>query len=361
MNISEKAKNIIDNCRFCWMCRHVCPIGNATGQERNTAHARALACSLALRGAQPLQEIVDNVYECSLCGACTNNCVTGFDPKVFIQEVKTACALGGVLPPYVQSMLQKYMDCGNVYGVRLSKALRAVTDGEKTDTLLLMGQDALYKSPQSVLNSAKVLQKANIPFTIEERASDTGAALWYLLGKAEETRQAALRCAEVMNGYKTVVVYDPVDLRLIRHEYKEWGIDVRANVVSFNTYLLNVIESGALKVTRGKTEYTLQDNYAYARDLDDCESGRKLIEHAGVVKDMLLVGKEADLAGNLMMNEYMPEAMAQVAACRIEQARRMDCKTLVTENPAEYELLKANCPKWLRVLSVEEMLLENMR
>ena len=40
MNITEKAKNIIDNCRFCWMCRHVCPIGNATGQERNTARAR---------------------------------------------------------------------------------------------------------------------------------------------------------------------------------------------------------------------------------------------------------------------------------------------------------------------------------
>ena len=37
MNITEKAKNIIDNCRFCWMCRHVCPIGNATGLERNTA------------------------------------------------------------------------------------------------------------------------------------------------------------------------------------------------------------------------------------------------------------------------------------------------------------------------------------
>ena len=77
MNITEKAKNIIGNCRFCWMCRHVCPIGNATGQERNTARARALGASLVVRGASALKEIADNVYECTLCGACTNNCVTG--------------------------------------------------------------------------------------------------------------------------------------------------------------------------------------------------------------------------------------------------------------------------------------------
>ena len=45
MLISQKSKEIIDSCRFCWMCRHICPIGNATGQERNTARARMLALS----------------------------------------------------------------------------------------------------------------------------------------------------------------------------------------------------------------------------------------------------------------------------------------------------------------------------
>ena len=90
MNISDKAKNIIDNCRFCWMCRHVCPIGNATGQERNTARARALGCSMVVRKSEDVSTVIDNIYECALCGACTNNCVTGWDPKVFIQETKTS-------------------------------------------------------------------------------------------------------------------------------------------------------------------------------------------------------------------------------------------------------------------------------
>ena len=74
MNISEKARTHIDACRFCWMCRHICPIGNATGQERNTARARALGLSLVVRDAEKTEDIIDNIYECSLCGACVKAC-----------------------------------------------------------------------------------------------------------------------------------------------------------------------------------------------------------------------------------------------------------------------------------------------
>ena len=77
-------------------------------------------------------------------------------------------------------------------------------------------------------------------------------------------------------------------------------------------------------------------------------------------KDMLLIGKEANLAGQLIMAEYMPDVMTQVAKDRWANGMNMDCKTLVTENPAEYVALKATCPEGYRVLSVEEMILENM-
>jgi Fe-S oxidoreductase len=104
----------------------------------------------------------------------------------------------------------------------------------------------------------------------------------------------------------------------------------------------------------------LQDNYAYARELDDYETGRALINQVGVNKDMLLIGKEANLAGQLIMNEYMPKVIEQVAKDRWVNAINMGCKTLVTENPSEYVMLKATCPDGYRVISIEEMILENM-
>ena len=358
MNITEKAKKIADSCRFCWMCRHICPIGNATGQERNTARARSLGVSLVVRGATELKEIADNIYECTLCGACTNNCMTGWDPKVFIQEVKTEIVLNGETPAYITSLLEKYQATGNVYGKEACKCLDELYNTD-SETLLFVGQDALYQSPESVKNAVAVLKKAGVSVSLTKE-QDSGNALWFLTGKTQETQNAAKACAEMLNGYKTVVVYDPVDLKLMLHEYKEWGIEITAKLISFNEYLLSLIESGKIQVKKSANEYSLQDNYAYARELDDSETGRKLIEKVGVVKDMLLIGKEANLAGQLIMAEYMPDVMTQVAKDRWKNAVNMDCKTVVTENPAEYVALKATCPDGYRVLSVEEMILENM-
>ncbi len=358
MNMTEKAKNIVDNCRFCWMCRHICPIGNATGQERNTARARALGVSLVVRGATELKEIADNVYECSLCGACTNNCMTGFDPKVFVQEVKTEIVLNGETPAYIVNLLEKYAQSGNVFGAEACKCLDELYNSN-SETALFVGQDALYKAPECVKNAVTLLNKAGVNVSLDKN-QDSGAALWFLTGKTAETQAAAKACAERLNAYKTVIVYDPVDLKLMLHEYKEWGIEIKANLVSFNEYVLSLLESGKLTVKKSANEYSLQDNYAYARELDDSQTGRKLIEKVGTVKDMLLIGKEANLAGQLIMAEYMPDVIAQVAKDRWFNASNMDCKTVVTENPAEYVALKATCPEGYRVITVEEMILENM-
>jgi len=358
MNITEKAKKIADSCRFCWMCRHVCPIGNATGQERNTARARSLGVSLVVRGATELKEIADNIYECTLCGACTNNCVTGWDPKVFIQEVKTEIVLSGETPEYIMKLLENYVQTGNVFGKEACPCLDGLYNSD-SKTALFVGQDALYKSPESVKTAVAVLGKAGVRVSLDKN-QDSGSALWFLTGKTQETQDAAKKCAEMLNQYETVIVYNPVDLKLMLHEYKEWGIEVTAKLVGFNEYLLSLIESGALKVNKGENEYSLQDNYAYARELDDCETGRKLISKVGNVKDMLLIGKEANLAGHLIMAEYMPSVMTQVALDRWTNAKNMDCKTVVTENPDEYVALKATAPEGYRVISVEEMILENM-
>ncbi|MGN0174367.1 MAG: 4Fe-4S dicluster domain-containing protein, partial [Acutalibacteraceae bacterium] len=88
MIMSEKSKQHVDSCRFCWMCHHICPIGNATGQERNTARARALGISLVNREAIELDDIMDNIYECCTCGACVNDCTTGWDPVMFTKETR---------------------------------------------------------------------------------------------------------------------------------------------------------------------------------------------------------------------------------------------------------------------------------
>ena len=344
MFISDKAKKHADSCRFCWMCRHVCPIGNADGQERNTARARALMVSLLIRDAVKLEDLSDNMYECTLCGACTNNCKTGWDPKIFIQEVKTQLVLEGKAPKYIQELLERYFAKGTIYETKPAKL-----EEKQGETLILFGQNAIYNDKETLEKALSLLGDV----AYEYDAQDTGYTLWFLTGKTNETVEQAKKCAEKLNKYKEVIVYNPVELSFILHEWNEFGIKLKCKIVGFIDKLLG------LKLKKGNKEYSLQDNYAEARELDDIEKGRKLIDKVGINKEMLLIGKEANMAGNLIMNEYMHDKMLEVAKVRWGNAQNMDCRTLVTMNPDEHVLLKLTAPKEFRVLSLEEMVMEN--
>ena len=116
MNMSEKCKQHVDSCRFCWMCHHICPVGNATGHERSTPRARALGISLVNRNAIDLSEIMDNIYECAGCGACVDVCVTGWDPVMFAKETRLEAALDGKLPEYINTLVDNCLEKGNAYG-----------------------------------------------------------------------------------------------------------------------------------------------------------------------------------------------------------------------------------------------------
>ena len=73
---------------------------------------------------------------------------------------------------------------------------------------------------------------------------------------------------------------------------------------------------------------------------------------------MLLNKKDTMLAGQLIMNEYMPEVIKKVAENRWFNAANMDTETLVTVNTAEYNALSSVKPENVRLLKVEEAVLE---
>lgn len=350
MNISDKARQHADSCRFCWMCRHVCPIGNADGQERNTARARALMVSMVLRGAERLEDIADNMYECTLCGACTNNCKTGWDPKIFIQEMKTQLVLEGKAPGYIFDLIKKQMDKGSIFDEEPVEL-----PSKKAETAVLFGLNAIHKAKESVKKAFGLLGDV----AYEEEMQDSGYTLYFLTGKTNETVECAKRCAAKVNQYKEVIVYNPVELSFILHQWKEWGIEIKAKLIGYSEKLISLLKEGKLHVKKGTNLYALQDCYASARELDDVTSGRELIDMVGEKKEMLLIGKEANMAGNLIMDQYMHEKMLEVAKCRWVNAKNKGCKTLVTMNPDEYVLLNETAPSSYRVLSLEEMILEN--
>ncbi len=356
--MNETCKKHIDSCRFCWMCRHICPIGNATGLERNNARARALGLSLVNRGVYDLSEVIDNVYECACCGACTKECVTGWDPVMFIKGARRDAALEGKLPDYIMRLVENVLRSGNAYGVtERPKTLRAATNAhaKKCDVLFFLGVDAVAKAPEEAVKAIRVMEKTGIGFTVSAGERPSGQQLDFLIGAAEETKQQMLAAAEQLNEYKTVVCYDPQDALLFKRTCGEYGVRITAKVETYTAFLARNLAS--LSPVKTEKAVVFQDPFQLARDLDEVEEARKIIGAYRTVREMLCNRKDTMWAGNILMAEWMPDVMKQVAADRIANARSVKADTLVTASVSEYESLRAVEQDDVKILSLEEMIL----
>ena len=354
MQFTEKSKQHIDSCRFCWMCHHVCPIGNATGLERNTARARALGLSMVARGAMDYSDdIIDNVYECSLCGGCMKDCVTGWDPVMFTKEARLGAALDGKLPAYVMKMLENFMSKGNIYGAEKNANIPVIDGG---DILFFLGEDTRAKG--CAKSAIELLKKANVNFSILENEPSSGYSLDFLIGAAAETKAVTEECAKVLNNYKKVICYDPADAKIMKREYKEWGVVLKPEVVTFTEFLSGLVKSGALKVKRSDMKLTPQESPILARDLEELEPVREVLSSCGNIVEMFLNRKDTVLAGSLIMNEYMPAVMEKVAENRWVNAANMGAETVVTACEAEYQLLNKTKPEGMSLMKIEEVLLK---
>ncbi len=360
MNVSDKVKQHVDSCRFCWMCHHICPIGNATGHERSTPRARALGISLVNRGAIELEEIMDNIYECATCGACVKDCVTGWDPVMFAKEVRLQAALEGKLPEYINALVDNCLEVGNPYGKRdicpdLASAVN--NHSAKCETLLVLGNDAKFMAPEQAIKAIKVLEKAGVSFTVLANEPSTGVELDFLIGAANETKEAMQKAAKVFGEYKTVVFYDPNDAKCVKQLYKEYGIETDSCNVTYTSFVAGLVKSGALKAeNKGKT-VVFQDPYQLARDLEETEEPREIVKAFANLEEMLLNRKETVWAGGILMAQYMPDVMLLVAGRRIFNATAVNATAIVTASVSEYTALKNVLQNKVEILSLEDLIL----
>lgn len=358
--MSEKSKQHVESCRFCWMCHHICPIGNATGLERNTARARALGLSLVNREAIELSEIIDNIYECACCGACVHDCTTGWDPVVFTKEARLDAAMQGVLPEYINGLVDHCIETGNAYGVTSldESLLSAIQTHEKQeDVLLFLGVDARCKVPDAAIKAIRALEKTGVSFSVLTEEPASGWQLEYLISAANETKEQMNACASVLNDYKKVVVFDPQDAKVMKREYKEWGVALNAEVVTYTTFLAELLEAGMLTASCSGKEVTYQDPFQLARDLGETEEPRKVVSAFATIKEMLCNSGDTMWAGNLLMKEWMNDVIIRVAEGRIRNAKGVGADTIVTASVSEYAALRAVDQEEVKIVSIEELIL----
>ncbi|MHC1758983.1 MAG: (Fe-S)-binding protein [Negativicutes bacterium] len=354
MMFTEKAKKTADACRFCWMCRHLCPVGLVTGKEINTARAKGLMVSLTERGTEFDETIAQSMWECALCGLCSADCATGYEPRVYVREARSWAVAKGIAPESVQKLIDRMLETGSMYGVQPEEKFKALGKAlndlpEKAETLLYIGEVAAVKTPEVALAVLSILKKAGISFAMLKDEPDSGAYLGDLIGFTEEARERAVKLTEAIDktGAKTVVVLDPVDARIMKHEYCEWNCLMDAEVVTATAYMASLIEKGLLKPEPLQIgEAAMHDAGALARDLQETQTARNILAAMDVpLKEMFLNRKLSKSSGGALLAEYEPKIAMMTAKARWNDALRLGIRTIVTEAPGSFYALSRAVPE----------------
>lgn len=355
--MNRTAEMIEDACRFCWMCRHLCPVALASGDETDTPRGRALVLSMDRRGFAFNKDQVDMLYRCSLCYACTDNCATGYDPVVFTRVARAKAVASGMLTGHLkevvtdtlQGKLPVVHDCtSKEYEAMLAR------HQEKADVLVATGGWKTLGLP-----FLRLLEDSGISFMLRADEPASGALAWDLVGVVDEVRQLAVKWLDWIagNGVKTVVCLDANDVFFVRDQIARWGLKTTADVVTEVSFLESLHREGQLKIAHKDIEVTYHDPSRLARNLQEISEPRALIKASGArLNELFLHGHLARSSGGIELRELYPGLADKVAKDFWEDVKRLGVKTVVTTDLPTCHVLKESVPEGYQVLEISELL-----
>ncbi|MEA5015720.1 MAG: (Fe-S)-binding protein [Candidatus Limiplasma sp.] len=342
---SEKAKKHADACRFCWMCRHLCPVEQVTGREADTPRAKGLLVSMFERGLVMDADAAETMYGCMMCGSCTNDCATGYEPPLYIREARSQAVMADLTPASVQAVLDRLERTGNMYGATECKV--DFQDAPETgETLVWLGATARYSVPETANALLSLLRKAGVPFAALREEPSSGSALGDLIGFLEDVRQQAKKVSQAVrtSGAKRMVVLDSYDAALFLHEYKDWGIEL-PQVLTATSFVNELVKSGKLTVKPAPLSVSYHDGSRLARDLDEHEPARELLAAMGCeIHEMFLNRRLSKCCGSAVAGQFMPEVRKGSAENRWGDMKRTEASTLVAACPQSTEALGSTVP-----------------
>ena len=342
--ISQNAMRHAEKCRFCFMCRHLCPVQLQTGKEINTPRAKGLVLSMVNRGAETFdKDMAQTMYECMLCDACVNDCATGYQPPVYIREARTEAVANDLAPAAVMELIDNVEKTGNIYDMEKPSFAQ-----EGTDVLVYIGEVAACKVPEMANGLLKVLKKAGVSAKVLTNEPASGMMLADLMGYVDEVTQQAKDCAAAINatGLKTVVVLDSYDAEIMKQRYAQWGCEINAEVVTATAYVAKLIEEGKLsaKAANG-TVGACHDDDRLARTFYEFAPIRAMAKAAGFeLTEMFNKERLAKSCGTAVALAYMPKITTMVAGGRWDDMSRTNATAMLVANPQAYLCLTQATP-----------------
>ena len=276
MNI-DKYTDAINNCRFCFMCRHLSAVGNVNFTEADTPRVRAAAIYGATKHPEwwGNADLIDMLYRSDLSKCCAHHCVNHFDENGLVIAARADVVEKGFAPAKIQAIRDELL---------AEKPWRVTGKG---DVLYIVDPYTAEAGIDKTFDA--LMKKAKVAYA-KATGGCIGRAL-KVLGFVADAKAALKRFAEKVNssGAKVLVVSNPAAYEAIKNDAAEFGIKIKAPVMHTSEYLLKLKLKYKKRV--GKLFYIESD---YLRNYNGLEFPHELLkalgaeeQHFGASRDWL--------------------------------------------------------------------------
>jgi Fe-S oxidoreductase len=339
MKNTDKYIKTVEEWRNCPMSNFICSVGIETRLETNMPRGRMLLLSLLNSGAREWnEERVNRIYECCLCGLCTQ---CGFDDT----DIPAAIAAGradineaGLSPEKVKEFAQM---------------IRESCIWENADVSKLTDKPVVFiTSDQGNADAfGKIARKAGADESvIVEGKYDS--ALLYELGIwdiSEKYTDKIIKFAEDPK-IKSVVIDSPHLWARLKGNKK---------VIHVTEYIKNLIDNGNIKLkASGIKNITYHDPCKLVRNAKDETTVRGILSAAKVeLKELRWNKKDAKCCGGPTLKICAPEISKKITIRRIEQINDIKAENLVVACNHCYSNFNENKPGF-KVIKILDFVLD---
>lgn len=362
--IADYLIETIDNCRYCLMCRHTCPVGHVTHLESLTPHGWALLIASTRRGLATWQtETVDVLYKCADCGNCHTHCVTEQPLPEAIAAARAEVVRLGLAPAVVGELDRALREWGNPYAAESPRALAG-----RGDTALFVGDEARYLRPSSLESALKLLKAAGIEPVLIGDGINNG----YLAGSLglPDTARDLVRAnlAELQaSGAQRLLVLSAGDYYAFQTMI-EWRLEMKpqltATVQEVTALLADCLAEGSLSLRAGQSpSYAYIDPTHANRVPGHYEAPRRLLDAVWPAgrRELFWRADRTHPAGNVALAFTQPELAARLTKARLADAAASGAQVIVTEDPGTLVHLERHAGEFgLQVRGLYEVLEDHL-
>ncbi len=322
MNI-DSFQDTINACRFCFMCRHLSPVGNVTFRESDTPRGRALMTGRmqqCIKGLHP--DYIDTFFRAELSAANRFHCVSHYDEPGLILAARRDIVEAGLVPENVNKLAAELQKVG--FKVEGSGGTLYYVD--------------IYSDKAGAPKGCKIIS-----------GGDTGKALEVLgFVKEAEAVWAKFQTAVKASGCQTVVTSCPASYDMMRKRLE--GIKV-------------LHSSEFIEGKRGSGQICYLDSDYLKNYGNNMSAPRDLLKKLGYeLKPFGTNGEESYSAGEgaVVYDKINPELTAKLCERIAELADNPDTDVLVTSSPYTRFVLKKYAPQ-LKVLLLDEVAVRGIK